>query len=125
MQTPTLMTAEQLAESLNTSPNTVRRLTREGQIPALKLGAEYRYDWAAVRQQLLPPPPAVTARRILIPLIEAVLGPNGTSEQWGRAVEFLQMRADAAHNDPNLAEVLRASWAEAEQRMYLCAEPRP
>lgn len=45
---PEILTTDELAERLKTSASTLRRLTREGKVPSLKLGGEYRYDWAAV-----------------------------------------------------------------------------
>ena len=43
-----LLTVEELAQFLRTSPETVRRLSRKNQIPHLQLGGSYRYDKAAV-----------------------------------------------------------------------------
>jgi len=42
--TPRFLTAEQLAEHMQISVETVWRYTREGKIPALRVGNHYRYD---------------------------------------------------------------------------------
>jgi len=43
-----LMTAEQLAERWQVATSHVYRLTREGQIPSVKLGRYYRYRLDAI-----------------------------------------------------------------------------
>jgi excisionase family DNA binding protein len=43
-----LMTAEQLADRWQVKPSHVYRLTREGRIPAVKLGRYYRYRVDAI-----------------------------------------------------------------------------
>ncbi len=43
-----LLTAEQLAERWQVTPAQVYRLTRDGPIPAVKLGRYYRYHPAAI-----------------------------------------------------------------------------
>jgi excisionase family DNA binding protein len=43
-----LLTAEQLAERWQVKPSHVYRLTREGQIPAVRLGRYYRYRLDAI-----------------------------------------------------------------------------
>ena len=45
-----LLTAEQLAERWQVKPSHVYRLTRDGAIPAVKLGRYYRYSLAAIEQ---------------------------------------------------------------------------
>lgn len=45
-----LLTAEQLAERWQVSPAHVYRLTREKQIPAVKLGRYYRYRLDAIER---------------------------------------------------------------------------
>jgi excisionase family DNA binding protein len=45
-----LLTAEQLAERWQVSPAHVYRLTREGKIPAVKLGRYYRYKLDAIER---------------------------------------------------------------------------
>ena len=56
---PQMMTADQVAQYLGWSPNYVRRLAREGRIPAVRLGAQWRFfadtivEW--VRQGQPPP----------------------------------------------------------------------
>lgn len=49
------LTAEQLAEELNVNPETIRRKTREGKIPHIRLDASVRYDLAEVKRFLSPP----------------------------------------------------------------------
>jgi excisionase family DNA binding protein len=44
-----LLTAEQLAERWQIPTSQVYRLTREGQIPAVRLGRYYRYAPAAIK----------------------------------------------------------------------------
>jgi excisionase family DNA binding protein len=36
-------TAEEVAEALKLHPYTIRRLSREGKLPAFKIGGEWRY----------------------------------------------------------------------------------
>ena len=45
---PAIMTVEQVAKYLSFHPLTVRRLARDGEIPALKIGSQWR-----VRKELL------------------------------------------------------------------------
>jgi excisionase family DNA binding protein len=45
-----LMTAEQLAERWQVPTSQVYRLTRDGAIPAVKLGRYYRYSPAAIER---------------------------------------------------------------------------
>jgi excisionase family DNA binding protein len=45
-----LLTAEQLAERWQVKPSHVYRLTRDGAIPAVKLGRYYRYRLDAIEQ---------------------------------------------------------------------------
>jgi excisionase family DNA binding protein len=45
-----LLTAQQLAERWQGSLDQVYRLTREGEIPALKLGRLYRYKLEAIER---------------------------------------------------------------------------
>ncbi len=51
-----IMTAAELAKYLRVHPATVHKLLRKGQIPAFKVGSDYRFDrdkidkWIADRQ---------------------------------------------------------------------------
>jgi excisionase family DNA binding protein len=45
-----LLTAEQLAERWQVAPGHVYRLTRRGEIPAVKLGRYYRYRLDAIER---------------------------------------------------------------------------
>jgi excisionase family DNA binding protein len=38
------MTVDEVAESLRTSPSTVRRLIRHGELGALRIGSQWRVD---------------------------------------------------------------------------------
>ena len=55
MVTGQLLTAEQLAERWQVPKSHVYRLTREGQIPAVKLGRYYRYRLDAIERWELNP----------------------------------------------------------------------
>jgi excisionase family DNA binding protein len=46
-----LLTAEQLAERWQVAPAHVYRLTRQGEIPAVKLGRYYRYRLDAIERR--------------------------------------------------------------------------
>jgi excisionase family DNA binding protein len=46
--TDRLLTAQELAEALGVSISTVRRMTRDGQIPVVRLRGAVRYDLVAV-----------------------------------------------------------------------------
>jgi excisionase family DNA binding protein len=48
MEIPQHVTSQQIAASLGCSIRTVQRMRAEGQIPAVRLRREYRYDPAAV-----------------------------------------------------------------------------
>lgn len=48
-----LMTAEELAEALAVSPETIRAWTRDGVIPGVKITPKsIRYDWQTVLREL-------------------------------------------------------------------------
>ncbi len=47
---PPMMTARQVAALLSVHVNTVLRLTKRGQLPAARVGAQYRYDRRVVEQ---------------------------------------------------------------------------
>jgi excisionase family DNA binding protein len=47
-----LLTVKELANELNVSVKTVRRLTNSGRIPYLAIGRENRYDLLAVKSAL-------------------------------------------------------------------------
>lgn len=47
-----LLTPKQLADRLGVCPQTVRRLTREGEIPTIKVGGSYRYDYESVIKKM-------------------------------------------------------------------------
>lgn len=49
---PEILTSDELAARLRVNTETIRRLTRKGEIPFMRLGGEYRYDWAAVLQAI-------------------------------------------------------------------------
>lgn len=49
---PEILTSDELALRLKANPETIRRLTRSGKLPVMRLGGEYRYDWAAVSAAL-------------------------------------------------------------------------
>jgi len=46
------LSAKQLADQLKISLETVRRLTRAKKIPAIAVGASYRYRMSEVQQEL-------------------------------------------------------------------------
>ena len=50
--TDTLLSIDELAKRLNCHPSTVRRLTRLGRLPAVRIGSLYRYDLEAVMKLL-------------------------------------------------------------------------
>lgn len=62
MATEKLMTAEELAEYLSVSISTVRRLTRDGQIPVVRVRDLPRYDPEAVAEALSTEAAAVSRR---------------------------------------------------------------
>ena len=43
-----LITANEVAVRLRVTPQTVRRLAREGKLPVVRVGRTYRFDWAKV-----------------------------------------------------------------------------
>ena len=43
-----LITANVVADRLRVTPQTVRRLAREGKLPAVRVGRTYRFDWDKV-----------------------------------------------------------------------------
>ena len=43
-----LITANDVADRLRVTPQTVRRLAREGKLPAVRVGRTYRFDWDKV-----------------------------------------------------------------------------
>lgn len=45
---PDILDAEGLAERLGIAPNTVRKLARTGEIPAIRIGKAWRFYWPAV-----------------------------------------------------------------------------
>lgn len=45
---PDILDVETLAERLGIAPNTVRKLARNGEIPAIRLGKAWRFYWPAV-----------------------------------------------------------------------------
>ena len=47
-----LMTADELAKALAVSLATIRRLTRDSQIPAVRIRSLVRYDFDAVKARL-------------------------------------------------------------------------
>lgn len=47
-----ILTSLELAARLKANPETIRRQTRDGKLPAIRLGGEYRYDWAEVLKAL-------------------------------------------------------------------------
>ena len=47
---PEILTAEQVCEYLQISMTTCRKLTKEGTIPATKLGRQWRYDRDQLRE---------------------------------------------------------------------------
>lgn len=51
-----MITAAELADAdhLNCSMDKVYRLARSGEIPFLKVGSDYRFDWGAVKAALTP-----------------------------------------------------------------------
>lgn len=49
---PTLMTTEQTAAFLQLAPWTVRRKARDGQIPVLRIGRQWRFDPDRLREWL-------------------------------------------------------------------------
>ncbi len=50
--TDSLLSIEQLAKRLNCHPTTIRRLTKLGRLPAIRVGWLYRYDLKAVMKTL-------------------------------------------------------------------------
>lgn len=47
-----LLTAKQLAEKLQTDPETIRRWARERKIPYIRVGREYRFEYNEVIETL-------------------------------------------------------------------------
>jgi len=47
-----LMTTEQAAEFLKLHPYTLRRKARDGEVPVLKIGRQWRYEEATLREWL-------------------------------------------------------------------------
>lgn len=45
---PDILDVENLAERLGITPNTVRKLARNGEIPAIRIGKVWRFYWPAV-----------------------------------------------------------------------------
>ena len=45
-----LLTAEQAAELLQTDAGTLRRLARQRRVPAMKVGRQWRFDEALLRE---------------------------------------------------------------------------
>ncbi len=43
-----ILDADDVAERLGIAPNTVRKLARNGEIPALRIGKVWRFFWPAV-----------------------------------------------------------------------------
>lgn len=60
---PEILTSDELAARLKVNPETIRRQTRAGRLPFLRLGGEYRYDWDAVVASV-----SQKAESILIPV---------------------------------------------------------
>lgn len=110
---PEILTSDELAERLKANPETIRRQTRNGSIPALRLGGEYRYEWGEVVAAIQCPPVPLTARRVLIPIIEAVALYD--ADAWARAASVLRRLADTVP-EPSLVEALRAAQGIAEAR---------
>ena len=50
--TTRLLSIEELAKRLNCHPSTVRRMAKLGRLPALRIGALYRFDFEAVMKAL-------------------------------------------------------------------------
>jgi excisionase family DNA binding protein len=51
-ETDSLLSIDELAKRLNCHPSTVRRLTKLGRLPAVRIGWLYRYDLEAVLKAL-------------------------------------------------------------------------
>jgi len=47
---PRFLTAEQAADLLQTDAGTLRRLAREGRVPATKIGRQWRFDGELLRE---------------------------------------------------------------------------
>lgn len=45
---PDILDVETLAQRLGVAPNTLRKLARNGEIPALRIGKAWRFYWPAV-----------------------------------------------------------------------------
>ena len=45
-----LLTAKELRQALNISPNTLQRLRKENKIPYIKIGGNFRYDLTKIIQ---------------------------------------------------------------------------
>jgi len=52
MMVDNLLSIDDLAKRLNCHPSTVRRLTKQGLLPAVRVGSLYRYDLEAVLRAL-------------------------------------------------------------------------
>lgn len=48
----------EVAANLNCSTATVLRLARDNKIPSIRLGKQYRFEWAAVQAALAAPKPS-------------------------------------------------------------------
>jgi excisionase family DNA binding protein len=60
---PGILTTDQLAEALGLSPNTVRRWARQGRIPVLRCGGDFRFVFDEVVDALRSPATSVPANR--------------------------------------------------------------
>jgi len=49
---PRLMTTEQAAEFLQLAPYTLRRKARDGQVPVMRIGRQWRYEETTLREWL-------------------------------------------------------------------------
>jgi excisionase family DNA binding protein len=49
---PDLMTVAEAARYLRFTPSTIRRFARQGTLPSVKVGAEYRFSMAALTAKL-------------------------------------------------------------------------
>lgn len=116
-----LLTPEALAEALNTSPETIRRLSRKKQIPFIQLGPKgaYRYDRAAVFAALYSSPKnGLLEYRSLAGLITTcavrALTAKSPADGWAAVIEHLE---HSARSCGGLLQTLLLEQAEAAREL--------
>lgn len=79
----TLLTPEQVAEQLGVSRRTVQRMAADGELPALRVGSQFRFraesitDWQAARETGNPPQQRQTSAPAAAPVARPAALPVG------------------------------------------------